>query len=113
ILANGDSPLFNSTKTINPIKYYGFATEEGQPQLAHYNTEGILCPDCHHILRYTMNTYANLGSYVCLNCDFKRPQLDYALTQLTSISHKDSSFVIDGQEYKINIGGLYNIYNAL
>lgn len=113
ILANGDSPLFNSTKTINPIKYYGFATEEGQPQLAHYNTEGILCPDCHHILRYKMNTYANLGSYVCLNCDFKRPQLDYALTQLTSISHKDSSFVIDGQEYKINIGGLYNIYNAL
>lgn len=113
ILANGDSPLFNSTKVINPVKYYGFATPEGQPQLAHYNTEGILCPHCHHILRYKMNTYANLGSYICPNCDFKRPQLDYALTELTSITHKDSSFVIDGQEYKINIGGLYNIYNAL
>lgn len=113
ILANGDSPLFNSTTIINPVKYYGFATEEGEPALAHYNTEGILCPHCHHILRYKLNTYANLGSYLCLECGFKRPELDYQLTKLTSITHQDSSFVIDGQEYKINIGGLYNIYNAL
>ena len=113
ILANGDSPLFHSRKTINPVKYYGFATEEGQPQLAHYNTEGILCPHCHQILRYKMNTYANLGSYICLNCDFQRPALDYQLTELKEITNTSSSFVIDGQTYKINIGGLYNIYNAL
>ena len=113
ILANGDSPLFHSRKTINPVKYYGFATEEGQPQLAHYNTEGILCPHCHQILRYKMNTYANLGSYICLNCDFQRPALDYQLTELKEITNTSSTFVIDGQTYKINIGGLYNIYNAL
>ena len=113
ILANGDSPLFHSRKTINPVKYYGFATEEGQPQLAHYNTEGILCPHCHQILRYKMNTYANLGSYICPNCGFKRPDLDYQLTELKEITNTSSTFVIDGQTYKINIGGLYNIYNAL
>ena len=113
ILANGDSPLFHSRKTINPVKYYGFATEEGQPQLAHYNTEGILCPQCHQILRYKMNTYANLGSYICPNCGFKRPDLDYQLTELKEITNTSSTFVIDGQTYKINIGGLYNIYNAL
>lgn len=113
ILANGDSPLFNSTSVVNPVRYYGFATEEGEPKLAHYNTEGVLCPHCHHILRYKLNTYANLGSYICLECGFHRPELDYQLTKLTSITHQDSSFVIDGQEYKINIGGLYNIYNAL
>ena len=113
ILANGDSPLFHSRKTINPVKYYGFATEEGQPQLAHYNTEGILCPHCHQILRYKMNTYANLGSYICLNCSFSRPELDYQLTELKEITNTSSTFVIDGQTYKINIGGLYNIYNAL
>lgn len=113
ILANGDSPLFNSTSVVNPVRYYGFATEEGEPTLAHYNTEGILCPHCHHILHYKLNTYANLGNYICLECGFHRPELDYQLTKLTSITHQDSSFVIDGQEYKINIGGLYNIYNAL
>ncbi|MER0123930.1 lipid II isoglutaminyl synthase subunit MurT [Streptococcus sp. ZJ93] len=113
ILANGDSPLFHSTKLVNPVKYYGFATDEHAPQLAHYNTEGILCPHCHHILQYKMNTYANLGSYICLSCGFARPKLDYALSELKEINHVSSTFVIDGQEYKINIGGLYNIYNAL
>lgn len=113
ILANGDSPLFNSSTVVNPVRYYGFATEEHAPTLAHYNTEGILCPHCHHIIQYKLNTYANLGSYVCPNCDFKRPELDYKLTEMTKITNVSSSFVIDGQDYTINIGGLYNIYNAL
>ncbi|WP_155963687.1 lipid II isoglutaminyl synthase subunit MurT [Streptococcus ruminantium] len=113
ILANGDSPLFNSTAVINPVKYYGFATEEHEPRLAHYNTEGVLCPHCHQIIRYKFNTYANLGSYTCSNCEFSRPELDYKLTKLKEITNTSSSFVIDDQDYRINIGGLYNIYNAL
>ena len=50
---------------------------------------------------------------MCLNCDFHRPELDYKLTQLTKITNTTSEFIIDGQDYKINVGGLYNIYNAL
>lgn len=113
ILANGDSPLFASKELVNPVKYYGFNTEDHEPQLAHYNTEGILCPKCQAILQYRLNTYANLGHYICLNCDFKRPKLDYQLTALTNTTNVSSAFVIDGQEYSINVGGLYNIYNAL
>ncbi|MGI1767555.1 lipid II isoglutaminyl synthase subunit MurT [Streptococcus uberis] len=113
ILANGDSPLFASKELVNPVKYYGFNTEDHEPQLAHYNTEGILCPNCQAILQYRLNTYANLGHYICLNCDFKRPKLDYQLTALTKTTNVSSAFVIDGQEYSINVGGLYNIYNAL
>ncbi len=113
ILANGDSPLFNSKEVVNPVKFYGFDTEKTEAKLAHYNTEGILCPKCQSILKYHLNTYANLGDYTCPNCDFERPKLDYALTDLTKISNTNSEFVIDGQDYKINVGGLYNIYNAL
>ncbi|MTC89099.1 DUF1727 domain-containing protein [Streptococcus uberis] len=113
ILANGDSPLFASKELVNPVKYYGFNTEDHEPQLAHYNTEGILCPKCQAILQYRLNTYANLGHYTCLNCDFKRPELDYQLSALTKTTNVSSAFVIDGQEYSINVGGLYNIYNAL
>ena len=113
VLLNGDSPLFNSVTLKNPVQYYGFDTEKGKPKLAHYNTEGILCPKCQHILKYKLNTYANLGDYICEHCGFRRPELDYNLTQLTSLRHNSSDFVIDGQSYHINIGGLYNIYNAL
>lgn len=113
VLLNGDSPLFNSVTLKNPVQYYGFDTEKGEPKLAHYNTEGILCPKCQHILKYKLNTYANLGDYICEYCGFRRPELDYKLSQLTSLHHNSSEFVIDGQSYHINIGGLYNIYNAL
>lgn len=113
VLMNGDSPLFNSVTLTNEIRYYGFETEKTTPQLAHYNTEGILCPQCQHILKYRLNTYANLGDYVCENCGFQRPPLDYAVTELTEQAHNHSSFIIDGQSYEINVGGLYNIYNAL
>ena len=104
ILANGDSPLFNSKEVVNPVRFYGFDTEKHDPELAHYNTEGIVCPKCESILQYRLNTYANLGDYVCLNCDFHRPELDYKLTELTKITNTTSEFVIDGQDYKINVG---------
>lgn len=113
VLMNGDSPLFNSVSLKNPVKYYGFETEEHEPQLAHYNTEGILCPHCHHILTFKSNTYANLGSYICENCQFKRPKLDYSVTELVELTHNQSRFTIGHQDYSINIGGIYNIYNAL
>ena len=113
VLLNGDSPLFNSKALVNPVKYYGFDHEHHAPKRAHYNTEGIVCPNCHRILDYTMNTYANLGDYICQNCGFHRPELDYRLTELTNITNTTSEFVIDGATYQINVGGLYNIYNAL
>ena len=113
ILANGDSPIFNSIETVNPRKYYGFNHQADVEQMAHYNTDGVLCPHCHHILHYKMITYANLGKYYCPNCDFKRPELDYQLTDLVHTTNTSAQFVIDNHEYAIEVGGMYNIYNAL
>lgn len=113
ILCNGDSPIFNSIDTVNPRKYYGFNHEEPREQMAHYNTDGVLCPRCHHILHYKMITYANLGDYYCPNCDFHRPELDYQLTDMVSMDNVSADFIIDGQEYGIEVGGMYNVYNAL
>ena len=113
ILSNGDTPIFNSDTLPNPRLYFGFNhTEDGHYQ-AHYNTDGILCPHCHSILQYNFITYSNLGKYYCPNGDFKRPELDYAVTELTELSLTKSSFKIDGFDFSLPIGGLYNIYNAL
>lgn len=113
VLLNGDSPLFYQPDFPNPVYYYGFDLEKTAAQPAHYNTEGILCPNCHRILHYQLNTYANLGAYICGSCGVSRPQLDYRLTDLVELTNQTSRFVIDQQEYAIHIGGLYNIYNAL
>ncbi|MFC4711016.1 MurT ligase domain-containing protein [Enterococcus eurekensis] len=113
ILANGDSPIFNSKETPNPRIYYGFDHLPDEEQMAHPNTDGILCPHCQHILHYQMITYANLGKYYCPYCDFKRPELDYRLTHLGQMTNVSSEFTIDQHDYKIEVGGLYNVYNAL
>ncbi|WP_159721163.1 Mur ligase family protein [Enterococcus sp. CSURQ0835] len=113
IIANGDSPIFNSKETVNPRKYYGFDHLPDKEQQAHYNTDGVLCPVCQHILHYKMITYANLGKYYCPNCGFSRPELDYKLTKMVAMDNLSSEFVIDDNEYKIEVGGMYNVYNAL
>lgn len=113
ILMNGDSPLFSSKTLENPVKYYGFNHKKDAEITPHYNTEGILCPKCQHILHYKMITYANLGKYYCVNCDFIRPELDYSLTELTEMTNEKSSFIIDAIPITLEVGGLYNIYNAL
>ena len=113
ILANGDSPIFNSKDTPNPLIYYGFNHQADHEQFADPNTDGVLCPHCQHILHYKMITYANLGKYYCPNCEFKRPELAYQLTQLGEMTNVSSVFTVDEESYKIEVGGLYNIYNAL
>ena len=113
VLMNGDSPLFHTLPLPNPVQYFGFETEKTAPQLAHYNTEGIVCPECHGILTYQLNTYANLGDYICESCGFHRPPLTVAVDELTELTNTSSHFKINGTNYHINIGGLYNIYNAL
>ncbi len=113
ILANGDLPIFNSIETVNKREYFGFNHENDSELMAHYNTDGVVCPNCHHILHYNMITYSNLGKYYCPNCDFKRPPLDYQLTLLDNMTNTSAEFVIDNERYIIEVGGLYNVYNAL
>ncbi|MFV0557596.1 MAG: MurT ligase domain-containing protein [Enterococcus sp.] len=113
LLCAGDSPIFNSLETVNPRKYYGFDHLPDEEQMAHYNTDGVLCPNCHHILHYKMITYANLGKYYCPNCDFHRPELDYKLTKMNAMDNASADFTIDGTDCRIEVGGMYNVYNAL
>src|SRR5699024_4897457 len=113
IITNGDEQIFNTKSLPNPTIYYGFDHTEKGDYMAPANTDGLLCPKCQHILHYHLRTYANLGDYFCPHCGFARPQLTYTVTKLTELTPTSSTFELDGQEYRIGIGGLYNIYNAL
>ncbi|MGC2951971.1 DUF1727 domain-containing protein, partial [Enterococcus faecium] len=54
-----------------------------------------------------------LGKYNCPNCDFTRAVLDYRLTDMVRMDYVSGDFVIDGHEYGIVVGGMYNVFNAL
>lgn len=113
IIANGDAPIFHSKNLPNPIIYYGFRHQPEQDIKAKPNTDGVLCPNCQHILHYRYITYSNLGKYFCPNCGFERPVLTHAVTELGEMTPTSSAFNVDQHPMKIEIGGLYNIYNAL
>ncbi len=116
VIANGDASIFSSVDLPNPKIFYGFALPSDQVQndfTAPVNTDGVLCPRCDHILHYHDRIYANLGDFFCSNCHYKRPELTYAVNQIIAQSPDRLEFQMGSKDYSINIGGTYNIYNAL
>ncbi|MDU3199235.1 MAG: Mur ligase family protein, partial [Anaerococcus hydrogenalis] len=118
IIANGDLPIFSydSLKKYNPI-YYGIREEDkiynSYKLDAEFNSDGILCPKCNSILKYKLVNYSSLGDFSCPTCDFHSPKINYKINKIINMEANFSKFLVDGQEYETQIGGFYNIYNAL
>lgn len=116
VLANGDSPIFMRGDFPNERQFFGFnhiLPADYQPSAAPINTDGILSPTDHSVLRYDFMTYGNLGKYFSTTDKFARPALRYQVTSVDKLTPKYSIFSIDNTPFRIEIGGLYNIYNAL
>lgn len=116
IIANGDLPIFSydKLKKFNPI-YFAIRDDDhiGYDRDAEFNSDGIICPSCHSILKYRTVNYSSLGDFACPNCDFKSPEISYTIDKISSLDPNHSKFFIDGRAYEVNVGGVYNIYNAL
>lgn len=116
IIANGDASIFSSVELPNPKVYFGFSLPNDKPEndfKASVNTDGVLCPNCNQILHYHSLIYANLGNFFCPSCGYQHPKLSYTVDQIIKQTPNSSTFRMGKQEYAINIGGTYNIYNAL
>lgn len=113
IIANADDPIFNTVDLPNPRLWYGFNDQSMGDLEAPANTDGVVCPKCHHIIHYGFITYGGLGAYFCPNCDHQRPMLDYQVTAVATTTTTNSVVKFDDYEYTIPVGGTYNIYNAL
>lgn len=118
IIANGDLPIFSydSLKKYEPI-YFGIREDDKKEKDyildQESEDEGVFCPNCNSKLKYRLINYSSLGDFSCPNCDFKAPKLKYNIEKIESIKADFSKFFVDGQVYESEIGGLYNIYNAL
>lgn len=114
VIANADLPIFMRGDLPNPKVYYGFnhLPADGDMKAPH-NTDGVLSPTDDTVLHYHFMTFGNQGDYFSVSDDFKRPELDYAVTKINEMTPRYSNFDIDGETYQIEIGGMYNIYNAL
>ncbi|MDO4594228.1 MAG: MurT ligase domain-containing protein [Tissierellia bacterium] len=118
VIANGDLPLFSrdEIKNLNTV-YFGIRDSEIKSDDfdldSEFNSDGIICPKCESVLKYRLVNYSSLGEFKCPNCDFKSPKLKYKIEKIIEMDANFSKFIIDDEIYEVNVGGFYNIYNAL
>jgi UDP-N-acetylmuramyl tripeptide synthase len=77
----------------------------------------LYCLYCDNKYEYSYYTYEHLGGYKCPNCSYERPKSHVTCFGIEEMTDKFSTVNIQIQEInviaKINLPGLFNIYNAL
>lgn len=113
VLNTDDSLSFSLSRLGNKYVSYGIDCP------AEYGGRGDneYCVFCKTKLRYDYKIYSHLGSYSCAFCGYSRQKPEYSVTEILQLS-SDSSAVfaqLNGKNaiLKINLGGIYNVYNAL
>lgn len=119
VCLNADCSLtYSMSKEIpNKIITFGvntpFDKNAGAPEIS----DAKYCIFCKNEYEYTYHTYGHLGGYFCPSCGYGRPSVDYAIETVEEMKPDYSIAVADfmGSKsiIKINIGGAYNVYNAI
>lgn len=113
LILNGDESLLGNLDLKNQILYYGFKTRVNTQNKLSLNADAKFCKHCKHPYSYNFITYNHLGDFYCDNCGYTRPELDFYVNEVLSLTSKGSIVEINDKEYLINQSGTYNIYNAL
>ena len=121
IILNADDPsLSEITEKLNynddKFIYFGFENIEyiNYEKTSNSPKETISCPKCNENILYTKRFYAQLGAWYC-SCHNQRKTPDvranaivYPDKTILNVTYKNEKF-----EFKVNLSGLYNAYNAL
>jgi UDP-N-acetylmuramyl tripeptide synthase len=118
VVLNADDPLVASLgrSARNPV-HYGVdepALDTGRLQ---HIADSKDCPLCGTALVYDTVYMGHVGVYDCGNCSFGRPELQYRASQVRLDGARGTEFLISTpvgeREVRVNLPGLYNVYNAL
>lgn len=106
-----------SKEVPNKIVTFGVDVPFDRDAKASEISDAKYCIFCKHEYDYTYHTFGHLGGFVCKNCGYKRPQPDFSVTDIQELAQNYSVVSVDFNDdkrlVKINIGGAYNIYNAV
>jgi UDP-N-acetylmuramyl tripeptide synthase len=110
--------------TDKEVIYYGFANEAYPSQEKLVNSDAMFCIYCKTRYDYESHVYGHLGNFACSSCGYRRPDTKITCEKvielntsysnvLFSVASEDSEQENKVVQSKINLPGLYNIYNAL
>lgn len=112
------SLTYSMSKEIpNKIYTFGVNVPFDKDAKAPEISDAKYCIFCKHEYDYTYHTYGHLGGFVCSSCGYARPKPDFAVTSVDELKQNYSIVTADlnGSKniLKVNIGGAYNVYNAI
>ena len=117
LVLNADDPIVATFDRTKYAVYYGFENVEYDCSYEHKSnapSEVFNCM-CGHPLEYSKQFFAQQGHYFCSKCGYKRHECDYpaevkVYNDYSIINVKSHGIEF---EFKVNLAGLYNAYNAL
>lgn len=116
VFLNADDPTLEDIATNNKTVYFGMENVEYGYETKQSNApaENTSCRKCGRALKYDKNFYAHIGHYSC-ECGYKRPIPKYQGYVKVFDSYSELNVKYDDKEeiFRINMPGLYNVYNAL
>lgn len=106
-----------SREIPNKIVTFGVDVPFDENAKAPEISDAKYCIFCKNEYDYTYHTYGHLGGFVCKKCGYSRPQPDFSVKSVEDLKQNYSivtaDFNGDVNFVKINIGGAYNVYNAI
>lgn len=120
LLLNADDPLVSNLGRDKKALFYGFEDVEICSDIhkstSNAPTEVFNCV-CGNPLKYDKQFFAQEGHYFCEHCGYKRPDVDYK-GYVKIYSNYSELKVVEAStnkeyDFRVNLVGLYNAYNAL
>jgi UDP-N-acetylmuramyl tripeptide synthase len=118
VILNADDPLVASLgRSAKKPVYYGVDEPSLDTGRLQHIADSKDCPVCGTALDYDAVYMGHVGVYDCRSCSFGRPQLAYRASRVRLDGARGADFLLStpvGEtEVRVNLPGLYNVYNAL
>ena len=118
VLLNADDPLVASLgRGFSRSVYFGLEELALDTGVLQHVADSKNCPVCGAELSYRAIYFGHMGLYDCPNGDFNRPEPQYLAKNVRLDGPRGADFTLvtpSGEhEFRVNLPGLYNVYNAL
>lgn len=119
LLYNADDPMCAYIAKKAPNKSVAFGTVQDMKLPSNRVADAQMCQICNGMLGYNFLQYGQLGDFYCSDCDFKRPELDISIHDISldaDSSQMTVTFSGDGGAESIVVkcpmSGAYMVYNC-
>lgn len=117
LILNGEDLISSQLAKGNERKHFGISQIDGQTSSNNIIKDIATCPVCGSLLEYEYVRYNHIGKAHCPTCDFKSPELDYAIEKIDTenmrVALRTPNGVYDLKLIGKNITDAYNMIAAI